>query len=668
MATPSNKKFNPLDYGAVPVANVAAKVVSSSSGFDPKEFGATRVAEPKSALQSVMTGAKKVAGFLTSSERGFGESIAGAVLPSTSAGRQFEKAQTQTSQANEQFITTVSKRLKLKKSRGEDTSKEVEQLKNAGAFKGLDSEEFNPALKKTTKQVLGEALGVAADIASFGSYGGAVKGAQSGKLLSSGAKKALPTATTRLQAFGQGALKVGAESFATGTAFGASQAMQENADLPAIVKRALTSGVVSGVIGGALGGVANIRNRTPESIKQSAIESYKKGLGATKEKYKEQAEKIIPDLLDKKEWGTYKSLVKKAETGIKLSEQEYEKLGELQGTIDSTGILSKIDDEIGKYSQGGRALTEKTKMVDETITNHLTSSQMVLKELDPAKVAADGGMPNLINRTKTNIVDQLRRQGATEIGDILDNMDISKFDSVDEYGRAIQKEVAENLKRVPVSVNSSRVTKLKDLKNDIASLHLFNAPKEVYQQDLRKLAQQYGEVLYDTRKSIKTVEDSATLSQVRKIDMAIRDLLNTKNPEYSKINKVYSLNSRLMEILEETARRKEARPLVSWFNAITGGAGATIGSTLGFSVGGPVGSALGALGGGSLAVGVTSALNSTWYNTLRAVQKAQLAEKITKIGSLEGAKYWVKVLNTQGVNGVNKLLATPEEDLDQVQQ
>lgn len=664
MATPSNKKFNPLDYGAVPVANVAAKAVSSD--FNPAEYGATRVAEPKSALQNVMTGAKKVAGFLTSSERNFGESIAGAVLPNTKAGKQFEQAQTQANQANDDFINIVSKRLKLKKARGEDTSKEIEQLRNAGAFKGPDSEEFNPVLKKTTKQVLGEALGVAADIASFGTYGNAVKGAQAGKFLPSAAQKVIPTATTRLQAFGQGALKVGAESVATGAAFGASQAMQENAELPTIVKRALTSGVVSGAIGGALGGLANIRNRTPESIKQSAIESYKKGLGATKEKYKEQADKIIPELLDKKEWGTYKTLVKKAESGIKLSEQEYEKLGELQGTIDSTDLLSRIDDEIGKYSQGGRALTEKTKMVDETINNHLSSSQMVLKELDPAKVAANGGMPDLISRTKTNIVDQLRRQGATEIGDILDNMDISKFDSVDEYGRAIQKEVAENLKRVPVSVNSSRVSKLKDLKNDIASLHLFNAPKEVYQQDLRKLAQQYGEVLYDTRKSIKTVEDSATLSQVRKIDIAIRDLLNTKNPEYSKINKVYSLNSRMMEILEETARRKEARPLISWFNAITGGTGATVGSTIGFSVGGPAGSALGGLIGGVLAVGVTSALNSTWYNTMRAVQKTQLAEKIARIGSLEGAKYWIKVLNTQGINGANKLLATPEEDLDRV--
>jgi hypothetical protein len=75
---------------------------------------------------------------------------------------------------------------------------------------------------------------------------------------------------------------------------------------------------------------------------------------------------------------------------------------------------------------------------------------------------------------------------------------------------------------------------------------------------------------------------------------------------------------------------------------------------------------VGTLAGGSLAVGLTTALNSTWYNTLLAVQKAKLADKLIEVGTLNAAKYWVQLLNSQGVKAVNQLLSTPKEQLDQV--
>jgi hypothetical protein len=153
---------------------------------------------------------------------------------------------------------------------------------------------------------------------------------------------------------------------------------------------------------------------------------------------------------------------------------------------------------------------------------------------------------------------------------------------------------------------------------------------------------------------------------VRKIDSAIRDLLNTNNPEYEKINKVYSLNSKLFDILDETAKRREARPLISWFNTVVGSSGATAGGTAGTFIGGPAGTVLGSLTGGSVAVGITSLLNSTWYNTLKAVQKTKLAEKLTEVGTLNAAKYWVQILNSQGVKAVNQFLDTPKEQLDQL--
>src|SRR6185436_1551410 len=138
-----------------------------------------------------------------------------------------------------------------------------------------------------------------------------------------------------------------------------------------IMKKALTSGAISGVIGGTLSGFANMKNVSPETLKKEAVESYKRGLNATKEKYKEQADKIIPDLLDDKTWGTRKKLIKKAEQGIRLSNDEYAKLGELEGTVNTDGLLQKIDDEISNYSQGGRAFAEKANAVNSTIDNHL---------------------------------------------------------------------------------------------------------------------------------------------------------------------------------------------------------------------------------------------------------------------------------------------------------
>ncbi len=632
---------------------------------------------------------KKVGKALISSELGFGKSIADA-LPSFVPG-----SAAWTNKQNEQIFANqhammdnlLASRKKMK-AEGKDTSHlddAIKDLQEQMSKPAIDINETNASVNKSAKQVLGEGLGVAADIASFGTYGQAAKGAQTGKLLVSGKmsgvlakalpegastvfEKTIPTATTKLAAFGKGFVEGAKTAVPIGAAYGASSSMQADEDIPTIIKKSVTSAGVSGVIGGTLSGLANMKNLSPETLKKEAVDSYKRGLNATKEKYKEQTDKIIPDLLDDKTWGTKKQLLKKAEQGIKLSNDEYAKLGELQGTVETDGLLQKIDDEIGNYSQGGRAFTEKSGAVQGTIDNHLKTATQLLDDPDMAsQIKKAGGIKAIIADSQKNIVDQLRHNGIDDIGDLIDNMDVSKMDSIDEYSRTLKQVVSEAMPQKPISVNSSKINQLKKLRDDIEALHLYNQPTEAYQQDLRELAQDYGNVVYETRKSIKTVDDNNTLSQVRKIDGAIRDLLNTNNPDYAKINKVYTTNSRLFDILDETAKRKEARPLISWFNAIMGSTGATIGGTAG-SAAGPAGSAVGSLTGGSLAVGLTTALNSTWFNTLRAVQKNQLAEKLMEVGSLNAAKYWVQLLNSQGVKAVNEILSSGTEKLNQVPQ
>ncbi len=631
---------------------------------------------------------KSVGKALISSELKFGKSIADALpgfVPGSAAwtNKQNEELMKQ----HEDIANNLLKTIKEKKARGEDVSRleaALQQHIKDTSKPPIDINETNASVNKSAKQIFGEGLGVATDIASFGTYGNAAKGAQTGKLLVKGKmsgvlakalptgastafQKTIPTATSKVAAFGKGFIEGAKEAVPLGASYGAASSMQADEDLPTILKKAFGSSVISGVIGGTLSGFANMKNVSPETLKKEAVESYKRGLNATKEKYKEQADKIIPDLLDEKAWGTKKQLIKKAESGIKLSNEEYAKLGELEGTVNTDGLLSKIDDEISNYSQGGRAFTEKTTSVQSTIDNHLATAKQILADPDMAKqVKKAGGIPAVIADSKRNIVDQLRHNGLDDIGDLIDNLDLGKMDSIDEYSRTLKHAVAEAMPNRPISVNVSKVNQLKKLRADIEAYHLSTKPFEAYQQDLRELAQDYGNVVYETRKSLKTVEDNGTLSQVRKIDGAIRELLNTNNPDYEKINKVYTLNSRLFDILDETAKRREARPLISWFNAVMGSSGATIGGTAGGFAAGPAGSAVGTVAGGSLAVGLTTALNSTWFNTLRAVQKSELANKLMEVGTLNAAKYWVKLLNSQGTKAVNELLSTPKEKLNQV--
>ncbi|KND49809.1 MAG: hypothetical protein AB203_01830 [Parcubacteria bacterium C7867-008] len=631
---------------------------------------------------------KTIGKTLISSELKFGKSIADALpgfVPGSAAWTNNQNAELM--KRSEEIANNLLKTIKEKKARGEDTTRldaALQQHLKDTSKPPIDINETNASVNKSAKQIFGEGLGVATDIASFGTYGNAAKGAQTGKLLVKGGasgvlaralpegastafQKTVPTATSKVAAFGKGFIEGAREAVPVGVSYGASSAMQDDEDLPTIMKRALGSGAISGVIGGTLSGFANMKNLSPETLKKEAVESYKRGLSATKEKYKEQAEKIIPDLLDEKAWGTRKQLIKKAEKGIRLSNEEYQKLGELQGSIGTDGILTKIDDEISNYSQGGRAFSEKTGAVQSTIDNHLETARQLLADPDMAKqIKKAGGTAAIIADSKKNIVDQLRHNGIDDIGDLIDNLDLGKMDSIDEYSRTLKQVVSEAMPQKPISVNSSKITQLKKLRDDIQSLHLYNMPTEAYQQDLRELAQDYGNVVYETRKSLKTVDDNGMLSQVRKIDGAIRDLLNTNNPEYEKINKVYSLNSRLFDILDETAKRREARPLISWFNAVMGSSGATVGGTAGGFAAGPPGSAVGTVAGGTLAVGLTTALNSTWFNTLRAVQKSELANKLMEVGSLEAAKYWVKLLNSQGTKAVNEILSSEKEKLNQV--
>ena len=351
-------------------------------------------------------------------------------------------------------------------------------------------------------------------------------------------EKAAVGAKTGAEAFAKGAVKAAIPAAGAGAAYGAGEAMQKDKGAAEIAKSAATGAVTSGVISGALGGLFTKKQfnapAKAATMRDKAIEQYQAGLATTKEKYKEKAQKIIPDLLDQGVWGTFNNLKKKAELGVALSMEDYKKLGQLKGAADIEGIENLIQTEMAKYVTPGGSV---------------------------------------------------------------------------------------------ISVNKGKFKALQGLAEDIKSL---KADGIVENEELRKLSQQYGNVLYESRKAQKTISDNATLSQVKKVDGAIRGLLNDTNPDYAKINQVYHLNSELQDILMETAKRKGGQNWFGLIKSIALGGGATGGAVIGAHTGAPQAIA-GAVVGGSVLLGINSLLNSTWFNTLQGLQKWHLADKISKI-------------------------------------
>lgn len=514
-----------------------------------------------------------VADTVIKSEKAFGETLGGAMATAPQYkfdGTGKSEAISATDRINQSAIDTSESNRALAKLLNDPKTSE-EQKARIRQQLGQDvqvetADKLVPAVNKTATQIYGEGLGVALDIASAGQYGVGTKTAQSFKLLPAAEQAAniasKPVAKTAAEAFVQGAKQYGKEGAAMGSGFGASQAMQEDKNAKEILGSTVINGVTGGMLGGIMGGMAERKKfllpQQAEKMKQKAVEQYKRGLQATKEKYKETTEKIIPDLLDQNVWGTRRSLLKKAEAGISLSEKEYEKLGELVGVTKIDGLLKTIDDEISK--------------------NTLTS-----------------GRVSFLNEPRVRALKELRA----------DILAVDALDNIQDATASMQK--------------------------------------------LRELSQSYGKEVYETRKSQKTIMDNKTLSQVKKVDGAIRQLLasDPRNAKYSGINKIYTLNSSLADVLNETAIRKEGRGVVNLIRSLSSGAGIAAG----VASGGIPGAVIGGLG----LMGLAEMLNSTWWNTWQATRKNALAQKLLQ-KSAEEASQLLIILGRQGLKAAMDIL------------
>lgn len=530
-------------YQKIPDAELGQKLAEKYPQYKSKITNQALIGENVQSTPQKKPGIlKRIGSALISSEKGLADNTVSAFGP-----KQYTMEQAVQATQSSGKLIEIARKLPV----GDPRRKQL--LNQAAQTAGISTGQAQEQLSSlpTNKQVIGNSIGVLADVASAGTYKSVGTGAKSFTLLGK-AKPAQVVAKTPLGAFARGFIRGGKQAAPVGVAYGVSGALQENKSGKEVVESGIKGGIFNAILGGLFEGRATQKRfSAPEKaakLREKSIQQYKIGLGATKDKYKETADKIIPDLLDSKTWGTRRSLIKKAEEGLALSSAEYKKLGELSGVASTNGLLQKIDDQLKSLRVGDRV----------------------------------------------------------------------------------------------ISVNTSKYKALQELRDDIISLQVMDSVGNpvVYQQQLRELAQTYGDVLYEGRKSIKTIEDSQKLAPVRQVDSAIRDLLNTKNPTYEKINKVYTASSRLADVLAETSKRESSGLGIGRLSKeVVGGLGAV--------AGGSVAGLPGTIVSAAVASAFVAMLRSTWWNTMSAVRKNNLAIKLLKLPEKQRNQFLL-MLGNQG--------------------
>ena len=267
--------------GATPVNNVLGSDAPPPSGSSNsqqtgftlaqlQQMGATPVDETAAPqgnwLERTAAGTGKVLGGigrgLIASEEGFAHSIGKAFGAESGAVNQ-----------GSQDITQSALKLRKLAQQTTDPIKKANYLRMADQQQQTADQmlQSHVASLPSNKQVLGQAAGVALDIASAGTYGKAAQGAKSFKMLS-----ALPTAIQPLtkqaaieglkrsasRGFWQGFKEAGIQSAKFGGLWGSTQgaarALQADADAGEVASAALKGGLIgattAGIIGGTIGG------------------------------------------------------------------------------------------------------------------------------------------------------------------------------------------------------------------------------------------------------------------------------------------------------------------------------------------------------------------------------------------------------------------------------
>lgn len=254
---------------------------------------------PNSNASTPLFGGKVVGGIaapvlnaVTGSEQNFGQDIAATIEQNRPDVKEAQgKAYQANAEANHLLDLLIKKRSDLK-AEGKDTSsldKVIsDQQKVLGTGGAGDTSRMLPsAALKTNEQIVGDAAGVALDVASAGEYSGigedlkALKTGNKAKLLE-GSGKIISKTPSIVEGTITGAKKAGGvlSSVATGAgkgiiaatpiaaAYGADQALQNNENLKGVTTGALKGGLTGLAAGGFLGAVSGLAQNLPEITKR----------------------------------------------------------------------------------------------------------------------------------------------------------------------------------------------------------------------------------------------------------------------------------------------------------------------------------------------------------------------------------------------------------------
>lgn len=390
-----------------------------------------------------------------SSEKGFGESIGQAIGAPVHAK--------EAEQNNARYLKAGNDMLSLAK-------KTLDPVKRQ-TYLNLSQKYFDQAGKgiqdvvgelKTTKQVLGEASGVALDVATAGTYGQAAKSAKTGQLLKPVLKSTVPTVVSKATA--TGAKELG-KKMAGGAAIGYGYDVagnleqgREGADILTPGLGTLAGGVAPAAItavGKSLSGVRNIASKE-KSVEKSLskaeqelvnIENNYSKIRKAGEYSKDNfsgsrrrllASDVLPGSVD--ETGTirtqdaikkYKSQVIDGAEGVVR-----ENLAKEGVSVSPNVIKLQLKKEILKSGLEGKQLKKALDSIDDEVEGLLLRSgetgNIPLTSIQDAKISAYGG----INFQSNGWVKSEQKAIARAYKNVIENN--SKF-NVREVNKELQK-------------------------------------------------------------------------------------------------------------------------------------------------------------------------------------------------------------------------------------
>lgn len=363
--------------------------------------------------QKVIDGAKSVGSAIISSEKAFGEDLAAAatnVLPKDWTGEaQLEEAR----QAKQKSLELQLQGLKKAKETGGDTEKWMKKIRETTGHEIPTMADLYPAIKKSNLQVIGDAGGVLLDILSAGSYGTAAKGAQTGKLLTSAAKKEATTIA------GQKALFDWADK--TGATVIADAAKKTTAQL---LKEIGVNTMKRSAVGAGTGYAYDVANNLQEG--KTGTEALKPGMGTA-------VGASVPALVGLYEAGRTitKTVAPRIINSLVKPRQAEFAYGKDPGrTVSQLGITANSMDEFGtKVGQARRDLGAILEGSYQTATDQGVRFDLTdeVKKLDDAiDEAVKGGKNNqgMVNTLK-NIKDGLLyEQTMDDAGNIINKSNV----------------------------------------------------------------------------------------------------------------------------------------------------------------------------------------------------------------------------------------------------